>query len=123
VRYLGLFRPAKSKLSWPRVASILGELLPQIAAYRVERDGRLHDIPMAAWASALDKTIAARDAGTLRTPLKSHGYLIEIAIAEAARSGVAVGHPGITRLEVPVTANHSATAKAHSALESRRRPT
>jgi hypothetical protein len=123
VRYLALFRPAKSKLSWPRVASILGELLPQIAAQRIERDGRVHNAPLEVWASALDKTIAARDAGTLRTPLKSHGYLLEIAVAEAARLGV--GGAVLAR-DVPagcVIVGNSATAKALNALESRRRPT
>ncbi len=85
IRYLGLFRPAQSKLSWPRVATLLGELLPFIQQQRLERDGRTHDVPHCAWAAALEKTLAARDGGALRTPLKTHGYLLEVAIAEAAR--------------------------------------
>ena len=134
VRYLALFRPAKSKLSWPRVASILGELLPQIEAEYVERDGYRHFAPHAVWAIALEKTIGARDAGTLRTPLKTHGYLFEILIAEAARAGphmsMYVGGAKTiasvevsSRLESVVKPATSATAKALTALESRRRKT
>lgn len=121
VRYLALFRPAKSKLSWPRVASILGELLPQIEAEHVERDGFGHYAPLAAWTSALEKTIAARDAGTLRTPLKTHGYLLEIVIAEAAHASKPhETQPGV-RLSYGAPTANSATAKALTALESRRR--
>ncbi len=87
-RYLGLFRPGKNVLTWPRVVTLLGELLPAIQAGRVERDGKVVDVPLEAWAAALDKTIAARDTGTLKVPLRSHGYLLEVAITEAARSQV-----------------------------------
>ena len=39
IRYIGLFRPAKSQLSWARTAKLLNELLPMIKAETVERDG------------------------------------------------------------------------------------
>ena len=32
IRYIGLFRPAKSQLSWARTAKLLNELLPMIKA-------------------------------------------------------------------------------------------
>jgi hypothetical protein len=79
----------------------------------------VHDAPPAAWASALEKTLQARDAGTLRTPLKSHGYLFEIVIAEAARTGAMVmrdSDPGPAR-----NVSGSAVAKAVVALEQRKR--
>lgn len=118
VRYLALFRPEKRRLTWPRVASLLGELLPQIEMQRIERDGRVHEAPLEAWASGLEKALAARDAGTLRTPLKGHGYLYEIVIAEAAR-----GSAVLTR--DPVAANattgNSAIARATNTLNQRKR--
>lgn len=32
IRYVGLFRPAKSQLSWARTAKLLNELMPMIKA-------------------------------------------------------------------------------------------
>ena len=87
-RYLGLFRPGRNVLTWPRVAALLGELLPPIQSGRVERDGKVIDAPQEAWAVALEKVVAARDAGSLKVPLRSHGYLLEVVITEAARCQV-----------------------------------
>lgn len=92
VRYLALFRPDTRRLTWPRVNTLLADLLPAITSERIERDGRTHDAPLVAWAAAFDKVMQARDSGALRTPLKTHGYLFEIVIAEAAR-GHGVGLP------------------------------
>ena len=49
IRYIGLFRPAKSQLSWSRTAKLLNELLPSIKAATVERDGVSYSAPAAAW--------------------------------------------------------------------------
>ncbi len=120
IRYLALFRPAKSKLSWPRVASLLGELLPLIKQERLERGGNVYEAPRCAWAAALDKTLAARDAGALRTPLTSHGYLYEVVIAEAARAsarGVVAMHSSDA---VTASTPTSATARAIARLERRK---
>lgn len=78
IRYIGLFRPAKSQLSWARTAKLLKELMPSIKAESVERDGVSYPAPAAAWIHGFNETLAARDAGRLRIPLKSHGYLYEI---------------------------------------------
>ncbi len=121
IRYLALFRPAKSKLTWPRVAALLGELLPLIKQERLERDGRVHEAPLHAWASALEKTIAARDCGALRRPLKSHGYLFEVVIAESARasaqSAVVLQGGDAASIAKPL----STTAQAIARLEQRKR--
>ena len=45
----GLFRPAKSQLSWSRTAKLLNELMPSIKAATVERDGVSYPAPAAAW--------------------------------------------------------------------------
>ena len=39
IRYIGLFHPAKSQLSWARTAKLLNELLPMIKAQEAARDG------------------------------------------------------------------------------------
>lgn len=76
VQYLGLFRPAQRQLSFDRVASLLNELLPLIAAASIQRSGRTWSAPQEYWAMALNEIIAKRDNLTL--PLKSHGYLLAI---------------------------------------------
>lgn len=78
IRYLGLFRPEKSQLSWGRTAKLLKELLPQIQTASIERDGTAYAAPIEAWLYALHEVLAAREAGRLKTPLKSHGYLYEV---------------------------------------------
>lgn len=78
IRYIGLFRPAKSQLSWARAAKLLNELLPMIKAQEATRDGICFPAPAEAWIHGFNETVNARDQGRLKTPLKSHGYLYEI---------------------------------------------
>ena len=78
IRYVGLFRPAKSQLSWARTAKILNELMPMIKAQKAERDGVSSPAPAEAWLHGFNETVNARDQGRLKLPLKSHGYLLEI---------------------------------------------
>lgn len=78
IRYIGLFRPAKSQLSWARTAKLLNELLPMIKAQKAARDGVCFPTPAEAWIHGFNETVNARDQGRLKTPLKSHGYLYEI---------------------------------------------
>ena len=78
IRYVGLFRPAKSQLSWARTAKLLNELMPMIKAQQVVRDGVSSSAPAEAWLHGFNETVNARDQGRLKLPLKSHGYLLEI---------------------------------------------
>ncbi|MCS4534271.1 hypothetical protein [Neisseria montereyensis] len=78
VRYVGLFRPAKSQLTFARTAKLLGELLPDIKAGQISRDGVVYPAPPGAWLYGFGAAVEARDGGRLKTPLKSHGYLYEI---------------------------------------------
>ena len=78
VRYVGLFRPAKSQLSWVRTAKLLNELMPMIKAQEAVRDGVSSPAPAEAWLHGFNETVNARDQGRLKLPLKSHGYLLEI---------------------------------------------
>lgn len=76
IRYLALFRPAQRQLSLDRVANLLNELLPMIAAARIERNGRICSAPQDYWKMAMEDMLGKRD--TLTLPLKSHGYLLTI---------------------------------------------
>ena len=78
IRYVGLFRPAKSQLSWSRTAKLLNELMPMIKAQEAVRDGVSSPAPAEAWLHGFNETVNARDQGRLNLPLKSHGYLLEI---------------------------------------------
>lgn len=78
IRYVGLFRPAKSQLSWARTAKLLNELMPMIKAQKAVRDGVSSPAPAEAWLHGFNETVNARDQGRLKLPLKSHGYLLEI---------------------------------------------
>ncbi len=78
IRYVGLFRPAKSQLSWARTAKLLNELIPMIKAHTAVRDGVSFPAPAEAWLHGFNETVNARDQGRLKLPLKSHGYLLEI---------------------------------------------
>lgn len=42
MRYIGLFRPAKSQLSFGRVARLLEELLPDMRAGEIKRNGKTY---------------------------------------------------------------------------------
>lgn len=78
IRYVGLFRPAKSQLSWARTAKLLNELIPMIKAQEAVRDGVSSPAPAEAWLHGFNETVNARDQSRLKLPLKSHGYLLEI---------------------------------------------
>ena len=95
IRYIGLFRPAKSQLSWARTAKLLNELLPMIKAQEASRDGVCFPAPIEAWIHGFNETVNARDQGRLKTPLKSHGYLLEI-VSQWQGSGLPSPHPSPT---------------------------
>ena len=95
IRYIGLFRPAKSQLSWARTAKLLNELLPMIKAQEAARDGVCFPAPAEAWIHGFNETVNARDQGRLKLPLKSHGYLLEI-VSQWQGSGLPSPHPSPT---------------------------
>lgn len=67
VSYLGLFRPEKRELSLDRVAKLLNEILPDVQAQRITRNGTVYDAPIDAWVWAMREAVKARDAGRLPT--------------------------------------------------------
>lgn len=82
MHYIALFRPAQRQLTMERVATLLEELLPLVRDQRVERNGNRYDTTTADWTAALDQVLSNRDAGLIRLPLKSHGYLLAILVEQ-----------------------------------------
>jgi hypothetical protein len=84
IQYLTLFRPAQRQLTLERVASILGELLPMIQSCKIRRDGKDYVIGHTTWEAGFKEIMDKHKQKPLTTPLKSHGYLLEILINKAA---------------------------------------
>lgn len=113
VRYLGLFRPAQTELTFARVAKLLGEILPDMQAQRIARKGAVYDAPPAAWLWAMQEVLASRDSGKLTLPLKNHGYLYEVIANYRPAAGVVT--PAAAP-EAPAPTVNSKTGAAVSAL-------
>ncbi len=74
--YIGLFAPARNRLSMARKVRLIEQLLPDLQRQAITANGRDWDVPLAAWAIAIDGMLAQRD--KLRLPLTGEG-IIEIA--------------------------------------------
>lgn len=114
IRYIGLFRPAKSQLSWARTAKLLNELIPMIKAQEAARDGVCFPAPTEAWIHGFNETVNARDQGRLKTPLKSHGYLYEILagwVGQPSAGQQMVNQPS-RRAALPANPSQTLTAAA-----------
>lgn len=120
LKYLGLFRPSERKLTMSRANKLLTELVPQITAQRIMRNGHVVDVPLAVWEIALEKMLVLRDTGKLSLPLKSHGYLYEILVSEAAQTSHAQVIKADRQPLVSTLAKSSGTALAVNALEQRK---
>ena len=116
IRYIGLFRPAKSQLSWARTAKLLNELLPMIKAQEAARDGVCFPAPAEAWIHGFNETVNARDQGRLKTPLKSHGYLYEILAGWVGQSSAGNQTNQLNR-RAALPANPSQTLAAAASLQ------
>lgn len=118
VRYVALFRPESRELTMDRVARLVGELLPDLQAQRISRNGQVYDAPLEAWVWAIEQALAARDAGRLALPLKSHGWLYEVISNWRPQAGqvVTTGEPRQALTKAP-----SKTLSAIAALEDRAR--
>ena len=78
VQYIALFRPARTALTFDRMAKLLGELLPDIERGAIYRDRMECIAPPEAWIYGFREMLAKRNSGSLKLPLKSHGYLYEV---------------------------------------------
>ncbi len=77
LKYLTLFRPSEKDLTFARVAKLVGEIAPMIRAGEISRNRQTYPAPREAWIWAFNRCLEARDAGKLKPPLTSHGYLLE----------------------------------------------
>lgn len=84
IRYVNLFKPAKSALSMGRLAKLLDELVPMVKAGQITRNGTIYAAPQAYWQQAIEHMLLQREKLTL--PIKSHGYLLEIISGYANRA-------------------------------------
>lgn len=76
--YLQLFAPPKNRLTIARKVKLIEQLLPDLQRQAINFNGRDWEAPLAAWAIAIDGMLVQRDAGKLRLPLTSHGYLYAV---------------------------------------------
>lgn len=105
LKYLGLFRPEKSELSFARVGKLVDDLLPDIRRGSIRRHGSEHPAPRAAWLWALQEVIGAR--ARLELPLRNHAYLYQVLTAwrpEAPRPAPGSGTTMVSRTDAGIAA-------------------
>jgi hypothetical protein len=78
VQYIALFRPAKTALTFERMAKLLGKLLPDMERGAISRNSLEYPAPPEAWIYGFRELLSRRNVGSLKLPLKSHGYLYEV---------------------------------------------
>lgn len=113
VQYIGLFRPAKTSLTWARTAKLLNDILPDIRRGAITRERVEYPAPAEAWLYGFRELLARRNAGGLKLPLKSHGYLYEVI---AGWRGQGLQAPPAQGLGQPETAAQPETSQTLSAV-------
>ena len=89
VQYAGCHRPHRRVLTWSKFHRLMNELAEHVEADTIRRKGRSWAVTRAEWTEALRTVVERRNAGQLETPLKGHGYLLEVARAIADRTEAA----------------------------------
>lgn len=117
LRYLRLFTK-KRPLHQDRVAALINELLPDIAAQRVIVGGVEYDAPAAAWVWAIESMLQRHAAGSLRTPLDSHAYLYKVLAGGGWRAQPADALTNVVQSDAPA----SRTSAARASLAALREP-
>lgn len=120
VQYVGLFRPAKTSLTWARTAKLLGDILPDIRRGAITRESVEYPAPAEAWLYGFRELLARRNSGSLKLPLKSHGYLYEVIAGWRGQGLQTAAQPTLGRPETE-TPNHSQTLSAVVQLQGLRR--
>lgn len=90
--YIGLFAPAKQAIRYERMASLLQEIVPMMRKCEITRAGRTYIAPLEYWKSALEEVLSRGQNGSLKTPLKSHGYLLEVIAQMASKADAQAEH-------------------------------
>ena len=89
VQYASCHRPRRRALTWSRFRRLLNEVAEHVEAGEIRRKGRSWTVTRAEWIAALRVVVERRNAGRLETPLRGHGYLLEVARAIADRTEAA----------------------------------
>jgi hypothetical protein len=74
--YLGLFKPAKHRMTPKRLHAALLDLVPMINAGSFKRNGNTYTAPRDAWSAGMQAVLAQR--ATIKPPLTSHAYLLTV---------------------------------------------
>lgn len=85
MRYLYLFKPAQQGMRWSRMYKLVQEIAPMIKDAKLQRDGTTYTVPPQSWADAMMHLVETPPK-TLKLPLKSHGYLLEILASGAEKA-------------------------------------
>jgi hypothetical protein len=90
--YCSLFTPPKTRLTVPKQVRLILQLLPDLERQAISHRSRDWAAPMVCWAQAIDQMLAARDAGRLDLPMKTHAYLYSIlmGLADKLEAGAEV---------------------------------
>ena len=78
MQYIALFRPSKTTLTFDRMAKLLNEILPDLQRGTITRERVDYPAPPEVWEHALREMLIKRNSGSLKLPLRSHGYLYEV---------------------------------------------
>jgi hypothetical protein len=79
IGYLGLFKPAKHRMTPKRLHAALLELSPMMVAGQFKRGGNTYTCPRDAWVAGMQAVLAQR--ATIKPPLTSHAYLLTVIAA------------------------------------------
>lgn len=115
-QYLGMFRPSGRALAFDRADRLMSELLPMLKAERVERNGNARACPLSIWQAAIERMLEQRSRGALELPLKSHGYLLEIAFGLADKAEAAAERATEASRRNPASRTQQAPTQASELL-------
>ena len=74
--YLGLFKPAKQRMTPAKLKVALGGLVPMMQQGTFERNGNTYTATREAWVAGMQAVLAQR--ATIVPPLGSHAYLLAV---------------------------------------------
>lgn len=86
LRYVGLFRPVKNRLSPDRMAKLIAQLLPDMQRSAITHKGREWAAPLASWRAGLESMLEKAAADKLSLPLDNHNYLYAVLVGLADKA-------------------------------------
>lgn len=86
LRYLSLFAPRKTQMSWGRMVTLIRELEPEMRSAQLTWNGTKYAAPLANWSAAMAYAVDQAHQGKLHLPLKSHGWLRSVMASQIIRA-------------------------------------